>query len=97
MAKKPSQRKKQNHASERDNINFHRIANMSQLLMHILDRVETLQAIVLATDEERAVMRQQILEGQNGADAEGSGEQGNQAGGDSDSALEQDGAGAAEA
>lgn len=83
----PKALKKDNRNKRDRALTAHRLNNMAQMMVHLIDRVETLHAICLASDEERAIMRQQVMEANNERPEE-SGEQNNQVGNDSGSDLE---------
>lgn len=79
---------KQKHRNEsREVINYHRLGNLGQLVIKINEQLDLIHAILLMTDEERAVIRKQ-LEDQDEQRIKESREQDSEAGGDNSSDLE---------
>lgn len=70
----------------REAINYHRLSNMGQLMIKMNQQLDIVMELLLATDDEKALMRKQ-LEEQN-EQLERSREQNNEAGDNSGSDLD---------
>lgn len=78
---------KRSQNQSKDMINFHRLANIGQLLIKMNEQLDIIQAISLSSEEEKEAMRKELREFNNGK-LEESRKQDNEAGGDDSGSME---------